>query len=292
MHRTNQHNALVVIERRTGEILVQVPNSELGSMNFPSARIEDRSGNREEQIREQIQEKTGIWCREMSVIFDRIEDHGTDWTRTTVYRCLGWNSEYNEEDWQWRNSNTLDVTRFTGDTRLVMNALRHEDRYRTSLKRRIRDAGTRQVVAAGVVERPDGKILVEKRAENGKWCHPGGKAHEWETPEETLVREMEEELGIRVREARHLVRIDRPDELDVESGTELRIEVFQLLAWDGEPKPMEGQVIKWMSLEEMELLPRLDAAKPINAKLMELRNVVSQLEIEPRPADSTNVKGE
>ena len=55
------------------------------------------------------------------------------------------------------------------------------------------------VVAAALVDR-DGRLLVQQRPEGlsmaGLWEFPGGKLEPGETPEECLVRELREELGI------------------------------------------------------------------------------------------------
>jgi 8-oxo-dGTP diphosphatase len=57
-------------------------------------------------------------------------------------------------------------------------------------------------VAAAVIER-DGKVLVARRkpglAAAGFWEFPGGKVEEGEAAERCLERELEEELGVRVR---------------------------------------------------------------------------------------------
>lgn len=54
--------------------------------------------------------------------------------------------------------------------------------------------------AAVAIIQKDGKVLVARRrtgdALKGKWEFPGGKIKEGETPEECLLRELQEELGI------------------------------------------------------------------------------------------------
>ena len=55
-------------------------------------------------------------------------------------------------------------------------------------------------VAAGIIQREDGKILLARRKPGshlaGYWEFPGGKIEEGESPEECLERELLEELGI------------------------------------------------------------------------------------------------
>jgi 8-oxo-dGTP pyrophosphatase MutT (NUDIX family) len=53
------------------------------------------------------------------------------------------------------------------------------------------------VSVTGVVQRPDGRILAIKRADDGRWVPPGGVLELAETPEQAVVREVLEETGKR-----------------------------------------------------------------------------------------------
>ena len=61
------------------------------------------------------------------------------------------------------------------------------------------------LVAACALIDADGRVLIAQRPEGkpmaGLWEFPGGKVETGERPEETLIRELEEELGIVVKEA-------------------------------------------------------------------------------------------
>ena len=61
------------------------------------------------------------------------------------------------------------------------------------------------VVAACALVDADGRVLIAERPAGrtmaGLWEFPGGKVEQGERPEETLIRELEEELGITVKEA-------------------------------------------------------------------------------------------
>lgn len=57
-------------------------------------------------------------------------------------------------------------------------------------------------VVAAVIENEAGKILVAKRKQGKKlagfWEFPGGKIEEGETPEESLQRELQEEMNVEI----------------------------------------------------------------------------------------------
>ena len=58
-------------------------------------------------------------------------------------------------------------------------------------------ASTREVASVALIR--DGKVLMGKRRDNGKWTTPGGHLEKGETPVEGAVREVEEEAGIRLK---------------------------------------------------------------------------------------------
>jgi 8-oxo-dGTP diphosphatase len=61
------------------------------------------------------------------------------------------------------------------------------------------------LVAACALIDVDGRVLIAQRPEGkamgGLWEFPGGKVEDGERPEETLIRELDEELGITVSDA-------------------------------------------------------------------------------------------
>ena len=60
------------------------------------------------------------------------------------------------------------------------------------------------LVAACALVDPDGRVLIAQRPAGkqmgGLWEFPGGKMESGERPEQTLIRELSEELGIIVKE--------------------------------------------------------------------------------------------
>ena len=68
-----------------------------------------------------------------------------------------------------------------------------------------------KIIAVGIVEQ-DGKILIAQRPEDGMlgglWEFPGGKVEANETLEETVIRELNEELGIHIQPDRYFTSVD------------------------------------------------------------------------------------
>jgi 8-oxo-dGTP diphosphatase len=116
-------------------------------------------------------------------------------------------------------------------------------------------------VLAGVLEDAEARVLVAQRPPGrflaGAWEFPGGKIHPGEAREAALGRELLEELGIRVRAVRPLIRyLHRYPDLEVD------LDAWRVLEWDGAPRGLEGQAIDWWpagALLDAGLLPA-DAA--------------------------------
>jgi 8-oxo-dGTP diphosphatase len=114
------------------------------------------------------------------------------------------------------------------------------------------------VVVAAVLERDD-RFLVTLRPAGthlaGHWEFPGGKCMPSETHAEALRRELYEELDIVgiVHDCMHTVTHTYP-----ERSVELH---FYRCDFDGEPKPMMGQGMRWVSRDELGALrfPEADA---------------------------------
>ncbi|TDI24818.1 MAG: NUDIX domain-containing protein [Acidobacteria bacterium] len=109
----------------------------------------------------------------------------------------------------------------------------------------------RVVVVAAVVERADRILVTERLAGThlaGHWEFPGGKMEEGEDHRQCLEREMREELevGVEVGDELHATSFDYPDRT-----VELH---FYRCAIIGEPKPVLGQRMRWVSRAELKSL--------------------------------------
>lgn len=98
-----------------------------------------------------------------------------------------------------------------------------------------------------LVERPEGKIAALK------WEFPGGKIEADETPREALDRELHEEIGIHVREARPLTLFTH-----TYRERKVTLHTFLVTAWDGEVQGRERQRFEWLppwSTQGLDVLP-------------------------------------
>jgi 8-oxo-dGTP diphosphatase len=121
------------------------------------------------------------------------------------------------------------------------------------------------VVVAAVIER-DGAFLLTLRPEGthleGHWEFPGGKVYPSETHAEALRRELHEELDVvaDVGERVHQVTHAYP-----EKTVELH---FYRCGLEGEPKPMMGQVMRWVPRHDLGALPFPEADRDLIAMLV------------------------
>jgi 8-oxo-dGTP diphosphatase len=109
-----------------------------------------------------------------------------------------------------------------------------------------------------LAQRPPGKPL------EGLWEFPGGKIELGESPEQTVVREMMEELGIKVR-AKDLAPIGFASH--AYPKFHLLMPLYACRKWLGKISPREGQEIAWVKPLEMAAFPMPPADEPLIARL-------------------------
>ena len=117
-------------------------------------------------------------------------------------------------------------------------------------------------VAAGVIRRSDGRVLVARRLPGkhmaGAWEFPGGKVRPSETPRHALDRELREELGVSVRRARRIMSYEQeyPDRL-------IELHFFLVTDYSGAPRGVEQQELAWEFPERLGELGFLPADRPL-----------------------------
>ncbi|MFM7065817.1 MAG: NUDIX domain-containing protein [Gammaproteobacteria bacterium] len=124
-------------------------------------------------------------------------------------------------------------------------------------------------VLAGALVGRDGRVLIAQRpagkAHAGKWEFPGGKKHPAERPQQGLHRELQEELGIEVTDARPLLKVrhEYPAGVAGELPRRVLIDAWVVTAWRGMPAGLDGQALRWVTPEELETVDLLEADGPL-----------------------------
>ncbi|MCL5049052.1 8-oxo-dGTP diphosphatase MutT [Aliidiomarina maris] len=122
-------------------------------------------------------------------------------------------------------------------------------------------------VAVGVVENPAGEILISRRAahqhQGNLWEFPGGKVEAGESVQHALARELLEEMNIEVTECAPLTVIEHayPDK-------RVRLDVWQVTAFNGQAKGLEGQEWLWVARRELDAYPFPAGNVPILERLL------------------------
>ncbi len=125
------------------------------------------------------------------------------------------------------------------------------------------------VVACALVD-ADGRILLARRPQGrdmaGLWEFPGGKVMPAETPEDALIRELKEELGIDVSAPclAPLTFASHPYE-----RFHLLMPLYVCRKWRGFATPREGQELKWVPKTQLRQYPMPPADEPLVAHLLD-----------------------
>lgn len=126
------------------------------------------------------------------------------------------------------------------------------------------------VVACALVD-ADRRVLLAQRPEGkqmaGLWEFPGGKVEPGERPEACLIRELQEELGIRTWESclAPLTFASHAYE-----DFHLLMPLYVCRRFEGIPRGLEGQALKWVRPRDMRDYPMPPADLPLIAPLIDL----------------------
>jgi 8-oxo-dGTP diphosphatase len=127
------------------------------------------------------------------------------------------------------------------------------------------------LVAACALIDADGRVLIAERPSGksmaGLWEFPGGKVDPGERPEDALIRELKEELGIVVNEA-----CLAP--LTFASHTyedfHLLMPLYVCRRWEGVVRAHEGQKLAWVRPNRLKEYPMPPADVPLISHLTTL----------------------
>ena len=126
------------------------------------------------------------------------------------------------------------------------------------------------VVACALID-ADGRVLIAQRPQGksmaGLWEFPGGKVETGETPEQTLIRELQEELGVTTRPAclAPLTFASHAYE-----KFHLLMPVYICRRFEGLPTGKEGQALKWVRPRDLRNYPMPPADEPLIPILADL----------------------
>jgi mutator protein MutT len=117
-------------------------------------------------------------------------------------------------------------------------------------------------VVAGVVIDAHERVLIAQRPAGkhlaGRWEFPGGKLEPGEGRVAGLARELKEEIGIVIGQARPLMRLRH-----LYSYGEVLLDVWVVRRYAGEPQSLDNQQLRWCGLDELADADLLPADQPI-----------------------------
>ena len=111
-----------------------------------------------------------------------------------------------------------------------------------------------------IAERPPYKKIMP-----GWWEFPGGKIEGEETPEQAMVREAEEELGITPKEYTLFEHINETRHPGTPHEYTVMVHTYLCREWEGKVHPRESQQLAWVAPEQLHTYKLLPANLPLIA---------------------------
>ncbi len=109
-------------------------------------------------------------------------------------------------------------------------------------------------IGVAVIADEQGNILIDRRKQEGLlgglWEFPGGKIEPDETVEACVSREIKEELDIEIEVGDRLITIEH-----AYTHFKVTLNVFNCKYLSGDPKPLESDEVKWVTLDEIDQYP-------------------------------------
>jgi len=109
-------------------------------------------------------------------------------------------------------------------------------------------------IGVAVIWGDDGRILIDRRPPKGllggMWEFPGGKIESGESVTDCIRREIKEELDIDIEVGEHLITVEH-----AYTHFKVSLNVYHCHYVSGEPKPLECDEIRWVTLDELDDFP-------------------------------------
>ena len=126
-------------------------------------------------------------------------------------------------------------------------------------------------VVVGMIVNAQGELLIAKRPEHkpygGLWEFPGGKIEPGECPEQTLIRELHEEIGITVSDS-CLAPLTFASH--AYATFHLLMPLYVCRRWEGSVIAREGQSLAWVRANKLRDYPMPPADIPLIPHLIDL----------------------
>lgn len=126
-------------------------------------------------------------------------------------------------------------------------------------------------IGVGLIVNKNNELLIALRPNDvmlgGLWEFPGGKKENGEDIEETVRRELEEELGVDVQVYDQFMKLKH-----AYSHFKITLHAYWCSISSGTPKPISGKELNWVSLDEIDRYPFPKANKTLIEKLHQLEN--------------------
>lgn len=136
--------------------------------------------------------------------------------------------------------------------------------YKSSKKKR-----PHHQIGVGIILNEDDEVLIALRPEDamlgGLWEFPGGKQKPDETIEETVRRELKEELEIDISVRKAFMKLEH-----AYSHFKITLHAFLCELEDGIPVPKESQEVRWVSIDELVDFPFPKANRRLTEKLINM----------------------
>ncbi|GAB4364948.1 MAG: (deoxy)nucleoside triphosphate pyrophosphohydrolase [Calditrichia bacterium] len=123
-------------------------------------------------------------------------------------------------------------------------------------------------VLAAIIQDEEGRVLIARRrdhiSQGSKWEFPGGKLRPGETPEDCLIREIEEELGITIIILSIFAAVNHayPDK-------NILLLAYKAKYVSGEIRLTDHQAARWIEPQKMSELDFSEADVPLVKRLIE-----------------------